>query len=107
VIERDSLPDYAGAMGQFLRDSLQERVGGHVRDVRGQGLMIGIEVKRGSNRIVRDLAVDHRILTLPAGRTVLRLLPPLVVDKTHVERLADAVAAAVTPNANTTETEAA
>ena len=53
--------------------------------------MIGIEVKRGSNRLLRDLALEHGILALPAGRTVLRLLPPLTVERDHADELIDAL----------------
>jgi acetylornithine/LysW-gamma-L-lysine aminotransferase len=54
--------------------------------------MIGIEVKRGANRLLRDLAIDHQILALPAGRTVLRLLPPLTVEREHADAVVDALA---------------
>jgi acetylornithine/LysW-gamma-L-lysine aminotransferase len=54
--------------------------------------MVGIQVKRGANGVVRDLAMDHQILALPAGRTVVRFLPPLIVEADHVERTVEAVA---------------
>ena len=62
-----------------------------VRDVRGRGLMIGIEVKRGSNRLLRELALNHQILALPAGRSVLRLLPPLVLERAEADRIVEAL----------------
>jgi len=54
--------------------------------------MIGIEVKRGSNRLLRDLAINHQVLALPAGRTVLRLLPPLTIEREHADAVIDALA---------------
>ena len=92
VIEREGLPAHAEAVGSYLREEVEARLGDDVRDVRGDGLMIGIEVKRGSNRLIRDLAIDHQILALPAGRTVLRLLPPLTVEREHADALVDALA---------------
>ncbi|SDY92407.1 aspartate aminotransferase family protein [Halopenitus persicus] len=92
VVEED-LPAHAAAVGDDLRERLQAAADDHdlpVRDVRGSGLMVGIEVKRGANRILRDLAIDQAVLALPAGRSVVRLLPPLVVDEADAERFVDA-----------------
>ncbi len=62
--------------------------------------MIGIELKRGANRIARDLALEHQVLALPAGRTVLRLLPPLVIDESHADQLVEALSAVIAPDTN-------
>ncbi|SMO59449.1 aspartate aminotransferase family protein [Halorubrum cibi] len=91
VIEREGLADHAADVGSYLREEIETRLGDDVREVRGEGLMVGIEVKRGSNRLLRDLAIDHGILALPAGRTVLRLLPPLTVERDHVDSVVDAL----------------
>jgi acetylornithine/LysW-gamma-L-lysine aminotransferase len=96
VIEREGLPAHAADVGAYLREEIEARLGDDVREVRGQGLMIGIEVKRGSNRLLRDLAIEHQILALPAGRTVLRLLPPLTVEREHADELLDALEAVLT-----------
>ncbi len=79
VVESD-LPGHAADVGGYLREELEAALGDSVRDVRGSGLMVGVEVKRGANRALRDLALDHQLLALPAGRTVVRLLPPLVIE---------------------------
>ncbi|MFC5278362.1 aspartate aminotransferase family protein [Halorubrum rubrum] len=91
VIEREGLADHAADVGSYLREGIETRLGDDVREVRGEGLMVGVEVKRGSNRLLRDLAIDHGILALPAGRTVLRLLPPLTVERGHVDGVVDAL----------------
>ncbi len=93
IIERD-LPAHAGELGSHFIADISAEIGagdGPVRAVRGRGLMIGIEVKRGANRMVRDLAIEEGILALPAGRTVLRLLPPLVVEEEHLTRTVEAL----------------
>ncbi|ACM58184.1 aspartate aminotransferase family protein [Halorubrum lacusprofundi] len=92
VIEHEDLPAHADEMGAYIRGQIDERLGDGVRDVRGDGLMIGIEVKRGSNRLLRDLAINHQVLALPAGRTVLRLLPPLTIEREHADAVIDALA---------------
>jgi acetylornithine/LysW-gamma-L-lysine aminotransferase len=95
VLERESLPTHAAEMGEYIREEVESRLGDDVREVRGHGLMIGIEVRRGSNRLLRDLAIDHGVLALPAGRTVLRLLPPLTIEREHADELLDALEAVI------------
>lgn len=89
VIQEEDLAGNAATVG----DHLQDRLTGleNTRDVRGDGLMVGVEVKRGANRALRDLAIDHQVLALPAGRTVLRLLPPLVLSEADADTAADAI----------------
>ncbi|WP_101295044.1 aspartate aminotransferase family protein [Halegenticoccus soli] len=94
VIVEEDLPTHAGDLGGYLTERVEEAAAAHdlpVRDVRGRGLMIGIEVKRGANRVLRDLALEEGVLALPAGRSVVRLLPPLVVEEEHADRFVDAL----------------
>jgi acetylornithine/LysW-gamma-L-lysine aminotransferase len=95
TIGSEDLPTHATAMSEYLRTGLDAAVGDAVREIRGTGLLIGIEVKRGSNRLLRDLAIDHGVLALPAGRTVLRLLPPLTIEEAHADQVVEAIAAAM------------
>ena len=92
VIEGEDLPGHAAAVGEYLREEIAARLGDDIREVRGDGLMIGVEVKRGSNRVLRELALNHQLLALPAGRTVVRLLPPLTVERDHADAVVDALA---------------
>jgi acetylornithine/LysW-gamma-L-lysine aminotransferase len=90
----NDVPGHAAMVGDYLTTQLGEAVAEHdlpVREVRGEGLMVGIEVKRGANRYLRDLALNHQILALPAGRSVLRLLPPLVINEGHAREVVDAL----------------
>ncbi len=94
LVEED-LPGHAAEVGDYLVSELEARAEADdlpVREVRGQGLMVGVEVKRGANRLLRDLALNEQVLALPAGRTVVRLLPPLVIDESHADRFVDALA---------------
>ncbi|MFB6094878.1 MAG: aspartate aminotransferase family protein [Halodesulfurarchaeum sp.] len=90
AIEERDLPGHAAEMGARLQRGLETGLDEGVRAVRGRGLMVGVEVKRNANGVVRSLAMDEQVLTLPAGRTVVRLLPPLVVGPEHVERTVEA-----------------
>ncbi|MFC6961996.1 aspartate aminotransferase family protein [Halocatena marina] len=91
VLANEDLPAHAAEIGAYLTDALQTAIGDDVRDIRGRGLMIGIEVKRGANRLLPTLALEHNILALPAGRTVLRLLPPLIIDRDHADHVVNAL----------------
>jgi len=90
VLHDETLPEHAADVGAYLREELSA-ADVPLRDVRGDGLMVGVEVKRGANRVLKQLALEHQVLALPAGRTVVRLLPPLVVDRTHADRVVDAL----------------
>jgi acetylornithine/LysW-gamma-L-lysine aminotransferase len=94
TIVEESVPEHAAAVGSALLEELDAAIdAGEIdaRGVRGSGLLVGLELKRGANRVAKHLALDHQILALPAGRTVLRLLPPLTIDETHVGRVVDAL----------------
>ena len=88
-------PAHAADVGGYLQAELESALGDDVREVRGAGLLVGVELKRGANRVARDLALEHAVLVLPAGRTVVRLLPPLVIDHEDADRLVDALAEVV------------
>jgi len=94
VLADENLPANAAEVGSHL----QSKLGGSelpIRTVRGEGLLVGLEVGRGANRVLKRLAMNHGILALPAGRTVVRLLPPLTVEQSHVDEVIDALDAAL------------
>ena len=91
IVEED-VPGNAATVGEYLRAELETAVEEHdlpVREIRGVGLMIGVEVKRGANRVLKQLALREQVLALPAGRTVVRLLPPLTIDEAHADRFVE------------------
>jgi acetylornithine/LysW-gamma-L-lysine aminotransferase len=73
-------PRRAEELGNWLRDELRALNLPAVREVRGAGLMIGIELRTRVTPVLQALQA-RGILALPAGKTVLRLLPPLVVTR--------------------------
>ena len=94
-IVMQELPSHAAEMGAYLQGEIEERLGDSIREVRGEGLLLGVELKRGANRAARDLAIEEGVLVLPAGRTVVRLLPPLTIDREHADVAVDALAEVV------------
>ncbi len=89
VIERDHLADNARELGQYLLDQLQslkEKYPKVLRDVRGLGLMIGIEFAERfkAAELVKRLH-EKNVLTIPAATSVIRLLPPLNLLRIEAE----------------------
>ncbi|WP_336023993.1 aspartate aminotransferase family protein [Halobellus salinisoli] len=94
IVDED-VPAHAAHVGEYLRSELEAAAETHdlpVREVRGSGLMIGIQIKRGANRVLKNLALSEQVLALPAGRTVVRLLPPLTIDESHADQFVESFA---------------
>lgn len=86
-IERNDLTERASIQGAYFAKLLRSIRSGQIRDIRQIGLMIGIELK-GKARPVLDSLLDRKILVLPSGTTVVRLLPPLVITRSQLETVA-------------------
>jgi LysW-gamma-L-lysine/LysW-L-ornithine aminotransferase len=75
----NKLWEQADAKGKYFKENLEKHTLTKVREIRQIGLMIGIELKDKSQPVILEL-LEKKIVTLPAGTTVLRLLPPLVIS---------------------------
>jgi LysW-gamma-L-lysine/LysW-L-ornithine aminotransferase len=72
-----------------------------VRDVRGLGLMLAIELRTKVAPVLKTLMLEHRVIALPAGPTILRLLPPLVISDEEIALGVQAIVSALKPAAAT------
>jgi LysW-gamma-L-lysine/LysW-L-ornithine aminotransferase len=90
-IERLSLPDRAAELGAWFIQALCGIPSPLVREVRGLGLMVGMELKVKVTPYLQALMAQG-VLALPAGLTVLRFLPPLVIEQADLETVVQAVA---------------
>lgn len=90
VIEEEDLPGQAAAKGAFLMEELKSINSPLIREVRGLGLMVGIELKQKVAPYLQALQERH-ILALNAGLTTIRLLPPLVITREQLERVVAAL----------------
>jgi len=96
VMAEDNLLSHADDLGAFIRADLATRLQGitGVRDIRGQGLMVGIELDRPCGDLVK-LALAEKLLINVTNDTVVRLLPPLVMKRQEAalltEKLADLI----------------
>jgi acetylornithine/LysW-gamma-L-lysine aminotransferase len=94
VMQREELPARAARLGDHLLGQLRALDFPLIRQVRGLGLMIGIELRNTVTPVLQRLQ-DLGVLALPAGSTVLRLLPPLVIEQTDLDRVVAAIAEAL------------
>ncbi|MFK3888703.1 aspartate aminotransferase family protein [Sphingomonas sp. NPDC079357] len=97
VILADGFLDHVAQMGERLRSSLEQMIPNHdglFDSVRGHGLMQGLKLKSDSRRFVAHCRDHHGLLLVAAGENVVRILPPLVIDESHiaecVEKLSEA-----------------
>lgn len=93
VMEQDGLLEHAAQMGAFIRADLAHRLDGvaGVLEIRGQGLMIGIELDRPCGDLVAR-ALEARLLINVTQDTVVRLLPPLIMQRNEAGQLTETLA---------------
>jgi acetylornithine/N-succinyldiaminopimelate aminotransferase len=83
--------------GERLRGRLEQFIGNYpdlFELVRGRGLMIGVKMKSESRPFVAHLRDNHHLLTVAAGDNTVRVIPPLVIDDSHIEEFMEKLSAA-------------
>ena len=87
ALTQDKLVENSANMGKLFRQGLDELKEKHpvIREVRGKGLMIGIELKFEVRDILME-GIEKGLLLLYSGRNILRLLPPLVITQDDVTK---------------------
>jgi acetylornithine/LysW-gamma-L-lysine aminotransferase len=92
ALTQDGLIENAAKVGGMFMDGLEKLKQKHsvVREVRGKGLMIGIEMKFEVRDILFD-AIKEGVLLLYSGRNILRLLPPLVISEDEINKVLEAL----------------
>jgi acetylornithine/LysW-gamma-L-lysine aminotransferase len=88
VLIEERLPERAATLGRYFMDKLEALGEKHpiIREVRGLGLMIGVETRFDVYNIILG-CMDMGVLVLDAGRNVLRFLPPLIIEREQVDRV--------------------
>lgn len=90
VMAEEALPERAAHLGGWLMDELAALPTDQIRDIRGLGLMIGVELRGRVTPVLQKL-MDRGIWALPAGLNVLRLLPPLVIEQRDLQTVVKAL----------------
>lgn len=89
IIDREKLLDKVYKNGDFLKQYLIElkNVNDTIMDVRGMGLMLGVEFykKEDRNKVINKL-FKNKLLVIPAGIKTIRILPPLIITKQEISK---------------------
>jgi acetylornithine aminotransferase len=104
ILLQDSLPERAQQMGERLVSGFKETLGGlgQVKDIRGLGLMVGIELDRDCPVLVTRALEQGLLINVTAGSTI-RLLPALVLTEDEADQIIDKVSQLVLSFVNTQE----
>jgi len=97
IMEQDKLLDHAGTLGAWLKQQFEARLGGvkGVITVRGQGLMLGIELDKPCGELVSK-ALEKGLLINVTADNVVRLLPSLIFTETEAQQLLDLLCPLIT-----------
>lgn len=87
ALTEDGLVENAAKMGRVFREGLERLKEKHkiIREIRGKGLMIGVEMKFEVKDILFD-GIANNLLLLYSGKNILRLLPPLVISESDINK---------------------
>jgi acetylornithine/LysW-gamma-L-lysine aminotransferase len=86
TLRDEAIPERVDETGMWLLDQLRARNLPTVRDVRGRGLMIGLELRGRVTPVLQQMQ-EKGVLALPAGGNVLRLLPPLIITRDQLQTI--------------------
>ena len=92
-MKQERLWERAAENGEYFMNELRRIGSRKVKEVRGLGLIVGVELKEKSAPYIHALERDHQVLTLAASPTVIRYLPPLVIERSDLDRVVAATAA--------------
>jgi len=87
VLVEEQIADKAAANGEYFKSQLEEVASKHkiVKEVRGLGLMLGMELRYDVYGVLMK-ALSKGVLFIDAGRTVVRILPPLIINKEQIDK---------------------
>ena len=96
IMEEDGLLANATAMGSVIEQGLKAALSGvaGVKDVRGQGLMLGVELNQSCGEIV-EMALEHGLLTNVTQDSVVRILPPLIINESEAREMVQRLSAVI------------
>lgn len=100
VIADPGFNQHVAVTGELFLQRLGSIDHPHIREVRGMGLMVAVELKRNVSPILQAMQEDG-VLAIPAGSTSVRFLPPLIAEEEHVIGAAESFARALETQAKT------
>lgn len=88
VLIEAKLPERAATLGKYFKGQLENLQARHgiIREVRGLGLMLGVELRFDVLNVLMK-SLENGVIILDAGKNVLRFLPPLVIEKVQIDKV--------------------
>lgn len=87
AMKREGMAEQAREKGEYMMEKLRAIASPKIREVRGLGLMIGVELKEKSAPYIHALEHDEGVLTLAATPLVVRFLPPVAITKEQIDQV--------------------
>ncbi len=87
IFEKDGILNHVNEIAPYLKDklnSLKDKFPDKIKDVRGKGLMMGMELYEPAGDVVSKL-LKKGVILISAGTNIIRFVPPLVVEKEHID----------------------
>jgi LysW-gamma-L-lysine/LysW-L-ornithine aminotransferase len=94
VVSDPAFNRHVADIGGIFLESLRAIRHPLIREVRGVGLMVAVELKRNASPVLQRMQSDG-VLAIPAGSTAVRFLPPLIVEGKHINEAADSLERAI------------
>ena len=97
VVANDAFLADVRAKGEKIRGRLEQFIGNYpdlFAEVRGRGLMLGIKLKVEPREFVAHMRDNHQLLSVAGGDNTMRVVPPLVIDDTHIDEFMEKLSAA-------------
>jgi len=91
VLVEEKLPERSAELGNYLMEKLQTIRSKHIKEIRGRGLFVGIELKpeAGGARRFCEFLQEEGLLAKETHENVIRLAPPLVINKEEIDWAVD------------------
>ena len=90
IFEREGIPAHVKEVGEYLSKGLKalKETTDEIPEIRGTGLIQGIRVKKPAGEIINQ-ALKEGLVIISASENVIRLVPPLIIEKEHVDEMLD------------------
>ena len=96
VVANEAFLAQVRAMGETLRARMEQFIGNYpdlFSEVRGRGLLLGLKLKFEPRGFVAHLRDNHQLLTVSGGDQTMRVVPPLVIDESHIDEFMEKLSA--------------
>jgi acetylornithine aminotransferase len=88
IMEEEGLLAHAASMGDYFRAAISQALAGNpgLKEIRGQGLMIGVELTKPCGELVTRAAEKGLLISVTAD-TVIRMVPPLIITEAEIDEI--------------------